>query len=329
MQEAKLRDEEARQKALRVQEVKRLEEASAMEAQRQYQEALSKHYHNVAQKTREQEALKLHQDQQKLQHQKEQEALELEAAEKRRQEEAQKMLQLQKQQQALHLEAVEKRRREEAQQKLQHQKQQEALQLEDVENRKREELLHQKQQAALKLKAVEKRRREKAAKQLVALENRRREKEQLEAHEAQPKLETKKHEEEALQEKQQHQEETTQSEIVHRKSQIGRKRVERETVQPTMTEETVHYIPAVYDDGQEALWEGNENEQLNNSFDSLLGQQVMVSSVMSSLPSVQDVSDFLNIIPKFIKTPTKQRHVCPVLQLLTISTILKILDKEE
>ena len=96
-----------------------------------------------------------------------------------------------------------------------------------------------------------------------------------------------------------------------------------------MTEENVHYIPAVYDDGQEALWEGNENEQLNNSFDSLLGQQVMASSVMSVLPSVQDVSDFLNFIPKFIKTPTQQRRRIPGFNSPEYKYNLKVLDDKE
>ena len=69
-----------------------------------------------------------------------------------------------------------------------------------------------------------------------------------------------------------------------------------------MTKEEVHFIPATYDDGQLDLWKGNDAE-IDDSDDSF---RTTVSSVISSLPSFEDVSDFLKIIPKFIKTPEKK-----------------------
>ena len=103
----------------------------------------------------------------------------------------------------------------------------------------------------------------------------------------------------------------TSSEIFHRESQNGRKRIERETVLPTMTEDNAHFIPAAYDDGQELLWVGIDDAELNDSCDSHLGQQFSVTSVLSNLPTVQEVSESLNIISKFIKTPTKRRQRLP------------------
>ena len=89
--------------------------------------------------------------------------------------------------------------------------------------------------------------------------------------------------------------------LFDKKSQNGRKRNERETELATMTEEEVHFIPATYDDGQQDLWKGNDAE-IDDSDDSF---GATVSSVISSLPSFEDVSDFLKIIPKYIKTPER------------------------